>query len=85
MILAFTDRAWEDYQHWATRDRPMLKRVNKVIDDTLRSPYEGMGKPEPLVQNLAGYWSRRISEEHRLVYRVVDDRYLVIVQARGHY
>ncbi|MGQ0465657.1 MAG: Txe/YoeB family addiction module toxin [Sporichthyaceae bacterium] len=85
MILSFTDAAWEDYQHWVRTDRATLKAVNKVIDAALRDPYSGVGKPEPLTHDLAGFWSRRITSEHRLVYEVVDESYLVVVQARGHY
>jgi toxin YoeB len=82
--LVFTDHGWEDYQHWVTNDRRTLKRLNRLIGDTLRSPFEGIGKPEPLQHLLAGAWSRRIDDEHRLVYLVNDDD-LVIVQARYHY
>jgi toxin YoeB len=82
--LVFTDHGWEDYQHWVTNDRRTLKRLNRLIEDTLRSHFEGIGKPEPLQHLLAGAWSRRIDDEHRLVYLVNDDD-LVIVQARYHY
>lgn len=86
MILSFTDDAWKEYQHWVNKDRVTLKAVNKAIDAALRHPYEGVGKPEQLSQNLAGYWSRRITSEHRLVYEVHEDtQYLVVVQVRGHY
>lgn len=85
MILAWTDEGWEDYQHWVTKDRAMLKRVNAVIAAALREPFAGIAKPEPLKHSLAGMWSRRIDSEHRLVYEVVEDKYLVIAQARGHY
>lgn len=85
MILAWTDEGWEDYQHWVAKDRAMLKRVNAIIEAALREPFAGIGKPEPLKHSLAGMWSRRIDSEHRLVYEVVDDEYLVIAQARGHY
>lgn len=85
MILAWTEEGWEDYRHWVTKDRAMLKRVNRVLAAALRDPYDGIGKPEPLKHSLAGMWSRRIDSEHRLVYEVVDDTYLVIAQARGHY
>ena len=84
MRLVFTDHGWEDYQHWVTNDRRTLKRLNRLIEDTLRSPFEGIGKPEPLQHLLAGVWSRRVDDEHRLVYLVNDDD-LVIVQARYHY
>ena len=84
MRLVVTDHGWEDYQHWVTNDRRTLKRLNRLIEDTLRSPFEGVGKPEPLQHLLAGAWSRRIDDEHRLVYLVSGDD-LVIVQARYHY
>ena len=84
MTLNFTLEAWEDYQHWQRNDRKRLNRLNKLIRETLRSPYAGIGKPEPLKGNLAGYWSRRIDAEHRLVYKVENDA-LWIVQCRHHY
>lgn len=80
----FTPHGWEDYRHWQTTDRAVLKRLDRLIDDTLRDPYDGIGKPEPLRHALAGTWSRRITAEHRLVY-LVDDDDLVILQARYHY
>jgi toxin YoeB len=82
--LVFTPHAWEDYQHWVQTDRATLKRINRLIDDSLRDPFAGIGKPEQLRHVLAGAWSRRISEEHRLVY-LVDGDDLVILQARYHY
>lgn len=85
MILAFTDEGWQDYQHWVNKDRSVLKRVNTLIEAILRDPFAGIGKPEQLRHALAGAWSRRVTDEHRVVYRVVDDAYLVILQARGHY
>lgn len=85
MILAWTDQGWQDYQHWIAKDRATLKRVNTLIEAALRDPYAGIGKPEPLKHALAGMWSRRIDSEHRLVYEVVDEAYLVIAQARYHY
>jgi toxin YoeB len=84
MRLVFTSHAWEDYTHWLTADRATLKRINRLIDDVLRDPFEGIGKPEPLRHALTGAWSRRISEEHRLVY-LVDGDDIVILQARFHY
>jgi len=84
MIRAFTDEAWDQYQHWVRTDRQTLKRLNTLIEDTLRHPFEGIGKPEMLRANLSGYWSRRITDEHRLVYRVQDDT-LVIIACRFHY
>jgi toxin YoeB len=79
----FHPHGWEDYTYWPSADRATLKRVNRLIDDALRDPASGIGKPEPLRHMLAGAWSRRISEEHRLVY-LVDGGDLVILQARFH-
>ena len=84
MNLTFTPEAWEDYQHWLNTDRRTLKRINLLVRDTMREPFEGIGKPEPLKHVLAGAWSRRITQEHRLVYLVRDDD-LVILQCRYHY
>lgn len=84
MKLSFTPEAWEDCTSWLTTDRQVLKRINRLIEDTLRDPYEGIGKPEPLKHALQGAWSRRITEEHRLVYLPRDDE-LIILQARYHY
>jgi toxin YoeB len=82
--LVFTPHGWEDYQRWVQTDRTTLKRINRLIDDVLRDPFTGLGKPEQLRHALAGAWSRRITEEHRLVY-LVDADDVVIVQARYHY
>lgn len=84
MRLVFTPHGWDDYQHWVQSDRTTLKRVNRLIDDALRDPFTGIGKPEQLRHVLSGAWSRRITEEHRLVY-LVDGEDLVILQARYHY
>lgn len=84
MRLAFTPHGWEDYVHWQTADRAMLKRINRLIEDVIRDPFGGIGKPEPLKHALAGAWSRRINDEHRLVY-VLDKDDIVILQARFHY
>ena len=84
MKLVFAERAWEDYLHWQATDRGRLRRVNRLIKDILRSPYEGIGHPEPLRYELAGLWSRRVDREHRLVYFVRDDA-VHIVQVRYHY
>lgn len=84
--LCWTDHAWEDYLHWQKTDRRMLKRINELIRAALRTPYEGMGKPEPLRFDLAGYWSRRIDQEHRLVYEYeAKGDQLIVVQCRYHY
>jgi toxin YoeB len=82
--LVFTSAAWEDYCWWQGQDRKTLKRINKLILATQREPFAGIGKPEPLRENLAGFWSRRIDDAHRLVY-AVDDGDLVIVACRYHY
>ena len=84
MRLVFTSHGWDDYKYWLKADRQILKRTNRLIDDALRDPTDGIGKPEPLRHMLAGTWSRRITDEHRLVY-LVDDEDLVIMQARFHY
>lgn len=84
MKLAFTSRGWDDYTFWPESDRRMTRRINKLINDTLRDPFVSIGKPEPLRGGLSGYWSRRIDDEHRLVYRATESE-LVIVQARYHY
>lgn len=84
MRLVFTTHCWADYQHWVTTDRATVKRVNRLIGDILREPFDGIGKPEPLRHAFAGAWSRRISEEHRLVY-LIDGDDLVALQARYHY
>jgi toxin YoeB len=82
--LSFTSGAWEDYTSWLATDRQVLKRINRLIEDALRDPYAGIGKPEPLKHALQGAWSRRITEEHRLVYLPRDNE-LIILQARYHY
>ena len=82
--LAWTDEAWNDYIYWQGQDKKTLKRINKLINDTKRSPFEGIGKPEPLKENLSGFWSRRIDETHRLVY-AVSDAYLAVISCRYHY
>ena len=84
MNVVFAPQAWEDYQHWQSADRPILKRINRLINEIRRSPYEGIGKPEPLKYGLVGAWSRRITDEHRLVYRITAES-LEILQARYHY
>lgn len=84
MPIKFSDEAWEDYLFWQANDRANLKRVNSLIRDIQRSPFDGIGKPEPLKHNLAGFWSRRIDEEHRLVY-AVQDGIILVAQCRYHY
>jgi len=80
-LLSWTDDAWDDYLYWQTQDRKTLKRINKLIIDTKRSPFEGIGKPEALKENLAGFWSRRIDDTNRLVCAVDGDCELVCVFA----
>jgi len=82
--LIFAEQAWEDYLYWQKSDKKLLKRVNSLIKEIQRDPFEGIGKPEPLKHALSGYWSRRINDEHRIVYRIKDDS-LLIAQLRYHY
>jgi toxin YoeB len=82
--IVWTLAAWEDYQYWQGQDRKTLRRVNQLIGDCLREPFDGIGKPEPLRENLSGFWSRRIDETNRLVYRV-DGADLVVIACRYHY
>ncbi len=84
MNLIFSAQAWEDYLHWQSADRKMLERINTLIREIRRMPFQGVGKPEPLRHAFAGYWSRRLNDEHRIVYRVVGDA-LLIAQLRYHY
>ncbi|MCK5855797.1 MAG: Txe/YoeB family addiction module toxin [Sulfurovaceae bacterium] len=84
MILSFADDAWEDYLYWQQQDKKILKKINRLIKEIQREPFEGIGEPEPLKYNWSGYWSRRITIEHRLVYKVTDDS-LLIAQCRYHY
>ncbi|MCF6211443.1 MAG: Txe/YoeB family addiction module toxin [Gammaproteobacteria bacterium] len=83
-VLAWTHEAWSDYVYWQGQDRKTLKRINRLIADTQRNPFEGIGKPEPLKENLSGFWSRRIDETNRLVY-VINDHQLTIISCRYHY
>lgn len=84
MKLAFTTQGRADYVHWQTADRQILKRINRLVEDALRDPYAGIGKPEPLKHALAGAWSRRITEEHRLIY-LPGEAEIIVLQARYHY
>ena len=84
MKITFPTKAWEDYLYWQKQDKKILKRINLLIKDIQRNPNDGLGKPEILRNSLSGYCSRRITDEHRLVYKVVDDN-IIIVQARYHY
>ena len=83
-LLAWTDEAWSDYLYWQGQDKKTLKRINKLISDSKRSPFEGIGKPEPLKENLSGFWSRRIDETNRLIY-AVSVSHLTIISCRYHY
>ena len=84
MRVVFTPHGWDDYTHWQTTDRNIIRRINRLIDDARRDPFAGIGKPEQLRHALSGAWSRRITEEHRLVY-LVDGDDLAVLQARFHY
>lgn len=84
MILSWDIAAWEDYLYWSKVDKSSARRINSLIKETLRTPFAGIGKPEPLKGNLSGYWSRRITSEHRLVYKVYEKR-IHIIQCRFHY
>lgn len=83
-LLSWTDESCSDYLYWQTQDKKTLKRINKLIKDVRRSPFAGIGKPEPLKENLAGFWSRRIDDTNRLVY-AVDDNAITIISCRYHY
>ena len=84
MRIVFADRGWEDLAYWVSHDRKIAKRIVRLINDIERHPFEGLGKPEPLKHDLSGFWSRRITDEHRLVY-AVEEGQLLIAQARYHY
>ena len=84
MILAWSENAWQDYLYWQNTDKKTLKRINTLVKDIIRNPFEGIGSPEPLKHNWSGYWSRRIDREHRLVYKI-NDTMIIIAQCRYHY
>lgn len=84
MKIIFAENAWADYLHWQSLDRKLLERINALIQECTRTPFSGRGKPEPLKNKLAGYWSRRINDQHRLVYKVTESG-LLIAQCRYHY
>ena len=84
MKLIFAENAWEDYLYWQKTDKKLLKRINLLIRDITRDPFEGIGKPEPLKYGLSGYWSRRINNEHRIVYKAENEA-ILIAQLRYHY
>lgn len=83
-LLSWTDEAWNSYVYWQTQNKKTLKRINKLISGVKRSPFDGIGKPEPLKENLSGFWSRRIDDTNRLVY-AVDDTSITIISCRYHY
>lgn len=82
--LAWTEEAWKDYVYWQSQDKKTLKRINKLIGDIKRDHFQGIGKPEPLKENLTGFWSRRIDDTNRLVY-AIDELYITIISCRYHY
>lgn len=82
--IMFSDRAWEEYCYWQTQDKKTLKKINQLLLDIKRNGFTGIGKPEPLKDNLSGFWSRRIDDANRLVYKITND-YIEIVQCKGHY
>lgn len=84
MRLIFSENAWQDYLYWQKTDKKRLKRINTLLQDIQRNKYEGIGKPEPLKYNLSGYWSRRINNEHRIVYKI-ENNSILIAQLRYHY
>jgi toxin YoeB len=84
MKLIFSEQAWEDYLYWQKTDKKLLERINTLIKEITRSPFAGIGKPEPLKNALSGYWSRRINDEHRIVYKIAD-KSVLIAQLRYHY
>ena len=84
MNLVFSEQAWEDYLYWQKTDKKLVQRINGLIKEIVRAPYEGIGKPEPLKHALSSYWSRRINDEHRIVYKIADSS-LLIAQLRYHY
>ena len=85
MKINFTETGWKDYLFWEEQDKRVLKQINKLITDIERNGYDGIGKPEQLRSDLTGWWSRRIDEKNRLVYRIIDDEAVEISQCKGHY
>ena len=84
MKIVFSEHAWEDYLYWQRSDKKILRRINTLIREIMRSPFQGMGKPEPLKHALSGYWSRRINDEHRIIYKITEEA-VQIAQLRYHY
>jgi len=84
MKITFTETGWAHYLYWQGQDKATLKKINRLLKDVQRHPFEGLGKPEPLKGNMSGFWSRRITQEHRLIYRIVDET-VTVTQCRYHY
>ncbi len=84
MIISFSEQGWKDYNSWIVEDKKIFKRIQRLIKDTIRTPFSGIGKPEPLKNNFKGYWSKRITDEHRLVYKVQENQ-LIIISCKFHY
>lgn len=84
MIISFVQRSWDEYNCWQKDDKKIFNKLQRLIKDTLRDPFDGIGKPEPLKNNLQGYWSKRITDEHRFVYKVEDNQ-LIIISCKYHY
>ena len=84
MIISFVERSWNDYNSWQKDDKKVFLKIQKLIKDTIRNPFDGIGKPEPLKNNLKGYWSKRITDEHRLIYRIEQNQ-LIIISCKYHY
>jgi len=84
MIISFVERSWDEYNSWQKEDIKLFKKIQRLIKETLRDPFDGIGKPEPLKNNLKGYWSKRINDEHRLVYKIEENQ-LIIISCKYHY
>ena len=84
MIISFVEQSWNDYNFWQKEDKKIFLRIQRLIKETIRDPFSGIGKPEPLKNNLKGYWSKRITEEHRFVYKIENDQ-LIIISCKFHY
>ncbi|MEA2050052.1 MAG: Txe/YoeB family addiction module toxin [Campylobacterota bacterium] len=84
MIISFVQRSWDEYNNWQKDDKKVFNKIQRLIKDTLRDPFGGIGKPEPLKNNLKGYWSKRITDEHRLIYKVEENQ-LIIISCKYHY
>lgn len=84
MIISFVEKSWEEYNFWQREDKQVFKKLQRLIKETIRDPFGGIGKPEPLKNNLNGYWSKRVTDEHRLVYKIEQNQ-LIIISCRFHY